>query len=125
MQDNRRISARHQTLGMMSNIFDGNSAVLGIVEDISRDGICISKIPIPFAVNLQNCLAIINSPRRDFHMALHACWKRSTDRGMYRMIGFQVPEPPESWLRFVDSIENDAGVQDPYNILMVSTADEN
>jgi len=107
----------------MSRIFAGDSEAIGIVEDISQEGLCLSKIPASFADTIQTCFALVNNPRQDVYMACKACWKQSTDNGMYRMIGFQIQEPPDSWVRFIENIEDDACKQDPYAAMVIRNSE--
>ena len=124
METNRRVSERHLTLGLMSNIFDGRSAVLGVVEDISHAGIRISNIPASFEDNVLTCYTVVNGPRRDFHLALQPRWVQFTNRGMYKMIGFQIQEPPPSWTGFIDSIESNSCAEDPFCALVAGSTAE-
>jgi len=104
METNRRLSGRQQTLGLMSSVFDGRSAVLGVVEDISPNGLRVSNIPASFEDKVDTCFSVVNGPRRDMHLALHPRWVRSTNRGMYKMIGFEIHDPSTEWTHFVESV---------------------
>ena len=74
MDANRRVTKRHHTLGLMSNVFDGRSAVLGVVEDISQSGLRVSNIPASFQDSVETCYMVVNGPRNDFYLVLHPRW---------------------------------------------------
>ena len=101
MTVNRRIDDRYQAWGLMSNISDGTSAFLGIVEDISPSGVRVSQISANFDDSRQKYASVINGPVDDFRMNLQPRWVHVTNRGMYKMIGFKIRNPPPSWTEFV------------------------
>jgi len=114
METNRRLSNRHNTLGLMSNVFDGRSAVLGVVEDISKTGLRVSNIPSSFEDSVETCYMVVNGPRNDFYLVLHPRWSHSTNRGMYKMMGFQIQNPPGEWEEFLKCVEGATDKSDPF-----------
>ncbi|MDH3328864.1 MAG: hypothetical protein OEM01_06485 [Desulfobulbaceae bacterium] len=108
---NSRNSTRHETLGLMSNISDGKSTFVGVVEDISDTGLRISKVPASFDDTIDKCYSIVNGPNDDFMIALQPRWVQTTNKGMYKMIGFEIENPPANWNGFVESIKED---KDPF-----------
>lgn len=109
MEKNNRSNARHKTLGLMSFISDGKSSVLGIVEDLSVDGLRVAQIPRDFDASVRLCKAVINGPGGDFTVSLKPCWMKETNRGMYKTIGFQIVAPPAGWKEFVKELESGTG----------------
>ena len=109
---NKRSIERHMTMGLMSTVFDGKAAYLGIVEDISTKGICVSQVPAVFDDTADKCFTVVKGSIRDFKVFLHPCWARATNRGMYKIIGFRIEEPSESWEKFVENITTESG---PFN----------
>lgn len=122
METNRRLATRHNTLGLMSNVFDGRSAVLGVVEDISRTGLRVSNIPSSFKDSVETCYMVVNGPRNDFYLVLQPRWSHSTNRGMYKMMGFQIQDPPVEWEKFLSCVEGTREESDPFTA-MVSCED--
>lgn len=106
MDENKRSSPRHKTLGLMSFISDGKSSVLGVVEDLSANGLRVAQIPRDFDAAVQHCKGVITSPNGDFSVTLKPCWVKETNRGMYKTIGFQIIDPPAGWTTFVAELEN-------------------
>ncbi|MDW7771287.1 MAG: PilZ domain-containing protein [Desulfobulbaceae bacterium] len=102
---NRRICSRYETIGIMSKISDGESTFVGVVADISINGLRISHIPAPFNDMVEKCYSIVNGPANDFVLALHPRWMQITNNGMYKMIGFKIEDPPANWTAFVVSIK--------------------
>lgn len=90
----------------MSFISDGKSSVLGIVEDLSANGLRIGQVPMDFDDTRPTCKAVINSPSGDFTIILKPRWVKETLPGMYKTIGFQIENPPEDWTRFVKELES-------------------
>lgn len=109
MITNRRAAARLEGAGLMTNIFDGRSAVLGVVDDVSRNGMRVSTIPPSFAESVETCYAVVNGAWQDFHLALHPRWVHAVPLGTYTMIGFQIQDPPADWTRFIERMENKQG----------------
>ena len=115
---NKRSSERHVTMGLMSTVSDGKSAYLGVVEDISATGVCVSQIPAVFDDTAEQCFTVVKGPSRDFKVVLHPCWAKATNRGMYKVIGFRIEEPSESWKQFVENITTETG---PFNVIAPNT----
>lgn len=109
MQANRREAVRLESVGLMTSIFDGRSAVLGVVEDVSRRGLRVSTIPAVFDESVETCYAVVNGTWQDFHLALQPRWVRPVHRGMYKMIGFEIQHPPLGWTQYVERMEHDQG----------------
>ncbi|GBE52146.1 hypothetical protein BMS3Bbin14_00604 [bacterium BMS3Bbin14] len=101
MKTNRRNSKRHQTMALMSNIYDGRDSFLGVVEDVSTTGLRVAKIPARFDDSKGKCVSLINGLVGDIKITMQPCWVRATNRGMYKMIGFKIPDPPPEWTKFV------------------------
>jgi len=111
---NKRSSERHMTMGLMSTVSDGKAAYLGVVEDISATGVCVSQVPAVFDDTAEQCFTVLKGPSRDFKVILHPCWARATNRGMYKVIGFRIEEPSESWERFVEKVTAETA---PFNVM--------
>lgn len=121
ISSNCRATDRHQTIGMMSNLFDGKSKVLGVVEDVSLGGLCVSNIPSTFEDKAEVCLSVVNGPHRDFHLSLQPRWVMPTNRGMYKMIGFAILEPPTDWQLFVEKMVDDRCNRDSFYDMVTPT----
>ena len=104
MKTNRRAAERLESMGLMTHLFDGRSAVLGVVEDVSPGGLRVSTIPAVFAESVPTCYAVVNGAWQDFHLALHPRWVVSAPRGMYKMIGFQIEQPSVEWTHFIETM---------------------
>ena len=113
--NNKRSSERHMTMGIMSTVSDGKAAYLGVVEDISATGVCVSQVPSVFDDTADQCFTVVRGSGRDYKVMLHPCWARATNRGMYKVIGFQVEDPSESWKKFVARINTE---EDPLHNMM-------
>jgi hypothetical protein len=107
MSENRRKCERYKTSGLESNISDGKSAFLVVVEDISKTGVGVSEIPADFDDTVHKCLAVINAPLEDFKLDLNPKWVRSAGNGKYKKIGFQINNPSAEWVKFVEQIKGD------------------
>lgn len=108
MDTNKRFNDRHSTLGLMSSVSDGKHAFMGIVEDISTTGLRLSQIPADFDDKVDHCFTVVKGPVRDFKVFLRPCWTRTTNHGMYKDIGFQIEDPPQSWNHFVERLANES-----------------
>lgn len=109
MQANRRTAERMESVGLMTNLFDGRSGVLGLVEDISRGGLRVSAIPRAFEDGVETCYAVVNGGWRDFHLALRPRWAEPAPRGrgVYKRVGFQILHPPIAWMNFIKEKEDE------------------
>lgn len=107
MSENRRKCERYKASGLESNISDGKSAFLVVVEDISKTGVGVSEIPADFDDTVHKCLAVINAPLEDFKLDLHPKWVHSAGNGKYKKIGFQIDNPSAEWVKFVEQIQGD------------------
>ncbi len=101
MNANRRKGERHPTMALLSNIHDGRDLFLGVVEDISTTGLRVANIPAHFDDSVEQCVTLINGLAGDVKVTLRPCWVRATNRGMYKMIGFKIIDPPPEWTKFV------------------------
>lgn len=101
MNANRRNSERHPAMALMSNIYDGRDLFLGIVEDISATGLRVAKIPARFDDSAGQCVTLINGLAGDVKITMQPRWVQATNRGMYKMVGFKIPDPPPEWTDFV------------------------
>ena len=119
VEENNRNSIRHKTLGLMSNISDGKSTFVGVVEDISPGGLRISKVPASFDDTVERCYSIVNGPENDFAIAILPRWMQTTNKGMYKMIGFEIENPPADWTAFVEGVKENSG---PFRFLMSDRA---
>ena len=84
MDDDRRNFKRHQALGLKSNISDGNSAFLVVVEDLSKTGVGLSQVPAKFDETVKKCLAVVNGPHNDFKLDLNPRWVQLSEKGKHK-----------------------------------------
>lgn len=70
MGDERRKHKRFETPGLKTNISDGNSAFVVVVDDVSKKGVGVSEIPPGFDETVNRCLAVVNAPHQDFELTL-------------------------------------------------------
>lgn len=103
MQTDRRHNARQATdlMGLMSSMWDGKFACLGVVEDVSARGIRISQVPSHFDVHAHQCVSIVHGPCHDLHITLRPCWRSETKKAMYQLIGFRIVTPTVHWAKFI------------------------
>ncbi len=101
MEANRRVAERLATMGLMSSIWDGKSACIGVIEDVSATGLRVSQIPLHFGYRAEKYTSIVHGPNRDYKIQLQPCWKVETNSGMYKMIGFRIDNPSTPWKEFV------------------------
>lgn len=104
---NKRSSERHETMGLMSTVSDGKDEVLGVVEDVSEAGFCLSKVPAAFDDTVEHCVTVIKGPIYDLTIRMRPCWARITHGGMYKVIGFQVDKQTTSWKSFIEHITSE------------------
>jgi len=114
----KRSCERHMTMGLMSTVSDGKAAYLGVVEDISLSGMCLSQVPSVFDDTAEHCFTVVKGASRDYKIVLRPCWARATNRGMYKVIGFQIEEPSELWRKFVERIASES---DPLHTLFTGS----
>ncbi|HBI16127.1 MAG TPA: hypothetical protein DDY20_11540 [Desulfobulbaceae bacterium] len=106
---NERASPRLKILGLMAVISDGKSKYLGVVEDLSAKGLRLTQVPADFNESGGCCSAVVNSPTGDVHMSLHPCWIRTTNKGMYKTIGFKIHNPPPGWQGLIEELAQNDG----------------
>lgn len=102
-------SKRLKSLGLMTVISDGTSSYFGVVEEISEKGLRLAQIPTDFDEKKGECKAVILSPAGDLKISLMPCWVKSTNKGMYKSVGFQIRNPPADWQGFINNMEKEAG----------------
>ena len=117
MDTNKRSSERLMTMGLMSTVSDGKAAYLGVVEDISESGVCLSQVPAVFDDTVEHCFTVVKGPSSDYKFLLRPRWARATNRGMYKVIGFQIEAPSKSWKKFVERVNTDFN---PFHVLAES-----
>lgn len=104
-----RQDERHKTLALMAVVSDGNSKYIGIVEELSENGLRLTQVPTDFDNTSGMCTAVVQSPTGDLNISMHPCWVKSTNKGMYKTIGFQIQNPPEGWQEFIRELEKESG----------------
>ena len=104
-----RKDSRHRTQGVMAVISDGKSTYIGVVEEISASGLRLTQVPTEFDDSAGECKAVIQSPSGDQKFSLHPCWVKSTNRGMYKTVGFKIENPPTGWQDFIKELEKESG----------------
>ncbi len=109
---NRRACERHATMGLMSSMWNGKSACIGVIEDVSVTGIRICQIPSHFDEHSRKCFSIVHGPLQDFKLMLKAKWRSETKKEMYQMIGFQVVNPTVNWKKFLAVALASSGVNE-------------
>lgn len=109
MNTNKRIDERQMTMGLMSTVSDGNASYLGVVEDVSATGLRLSQVPAVFDDTAEHCLSVVKGPDSDLKILMRPCWAKATNRGMYKVIGFEIEDPSTPWKEFVDNVTSEAG----------------
>lgn len=104
----KRSCERHVTMGLMSTVFDGKDSYIGVIEDISNTGVCLSQVPAVFDDTADHCYTVLKGGGGEFKVMLHPCWARATNRGMYKIIGFAVEDPPQAWRKFVERLATES-----------------
>lgn len=117
----KRENERHQTLGLMLKISDGTTDAIGVVEDISYSGLCVSQVPQIFDESVATCFAVVKGPEADLRVALITKWFKSTNNGMYKKIGFEIKDPPPGWTKFVNEL---ACETNPLYCMLLAGTDE-
>jgi hypothetical protein len=110
MQMNRRVSKRQATMGLLSSMWDGKSVCIGVVEDISANGILVSQIPAHFDEDFHECFSIVHGPLQDLIVMVLPSWKADTKKEMYQLIGFEIVKPPANWEQFVSVTLETTGI---------------
>ncbi|MDD3814572.1 MAG: hypothetical protein PHZ02_07990 [Desulfocapsaceae bacterium] len=112
MHTNRRTSKRHATPGLISSIWNGESACIGTIEDVSTTGLRVSQIPSHFNEQSRKCFMIVHGPLQDFKLMLQSTWKSETKKEKAQMIGFKVVHPTLNWKNFLAVTLATIGVSD-------------
>lgn len=107
MDDDRRKCKRYQVDGLSSNVSDGSSAFLVVVEDLSKNGVGLSQVPTNFDETVKKCLAVVNTPHNDFKLDLNPRWIQVSEKGKHKKIGFEIENPSSEWIEFVESFNVD------------------
>jgi hypothetical protein len=82
-------------------MWNGKSACIGVVEDVSATGILVSQIPSHYDEHSQKFFTIVHGPLQDFKLKLQAQWRSETKKEMYQMIGFKIVNPTLKWKKFL------------------------
>lgn len=105
----QRTDSRHRTFSLMAVVSDGKSRYFGVVEDLSENGLRLTQVPAEFDDAAGTCSAVVHSPTGDVNVSLHPCWIQSTNRGMYKTIGFRIHEATEGWQAMIEELESENG----------------
>lgn len=106
---------RQRTVALISIISDGKSKFIGIVDEISRNGLRLTQIPARFDESIGKCTAIVLGPNGDVEILIHPCWVKLTTGGMYKTIGCKIYTPPVWWQEFIRELEENPG---PFSYLL-------
>lgn len=111
-KERKRGAIRHKLLGMMAVISDGKKQFFGVVEDLSRHGLRLAQVAANFDEFADNCSAVVQSPTGDVQVSLVLCWFHTTNRGMYKTLGFKIQTPPAGWQQMIEELEKNDGKLD-------------
>ncbi len=93
---------------MTATMSDGNFIFEGSVENISRTGFKMTDIPAKFDPESSDCTAVISSKTKNYKFSVRPTW--STEKGIYKVVGFEILSPPAEWLAFLDELDPDGKV---------------
>lgn len=93
---------------MTATMSDGNFVFEGSVENISRTGFKMTDIPSKFNPESSECTAVISSKMKNYKFAIKPSW--STEKGIYKVVGFEIISPPAEWIAFLDVLDPEGKV---------------
>ena len=119
--ENERGADRHNTTGLMALISDGKKTYYGVVDDVSQSGLQLSQVSPDLDDSASQYSVVIQSPTGDVKVSMHPCWMRTSQKGMYRTIGFKVENPPAGWQKLITELEREGS---NLSFLVVDDEDE-
>ncbi|MBU0680145.1 MAG: hypothetical protein KKD73_01865 [Proteobacteria bacterium] len=88
---------------MTATMSDGNFVFEGSVENISRTGFKMTDIPSKFNPESSACTAVLSSKTKNYKFSIKPTW--STEKGIYKVVGFEIVSPPAEWIAFLDVLD--------------------
>lgn len=88
--------------GYVCEIADGNMVMSGNVDDVSLEGVKISKLPVGFTAARKPYVAILSGNNKYFKILLRPCWSKKEEEGVHFMdVGFKIIDAPWEWNEFI------------------------
>ncbi len=104
----KRMGARCRTVALMAVVSDGKFKYhFCLVDELSLDGIRLSKIPADFDEKNGKNRAVVLAPSSEIQISIRPCWVQTTTRGLYKTVGYQIYTPSTDWQKFVKELEED------------------
>jgi hypothetical protein len=82
---------------------DGDGFFQGMVQDVSRFGICIKNLPQRINDKAKKIIIVVTGNGRTFKMRARPCWGTLDNRE--KSVGAELINPPWDWTDFVASLE--------------------
>lgn len=83
---------------------DGAGFFHGEIADASRNGICLTEIPVKLDENSKKMTLVVNGSGKNFKMIVTPRWYTATDR-LSKSVGVEIVDPPPEWTEFIMSLE--------------------
>lgn len=93
---------------MTATMSDGNFVFEGSVENISRTGFKVTEIPGKFNTDSTECTAVLSSRGKNYKFSIRPTW--STEKGIYKVVGFEILSAPAEWIALLDELDPDGKV---------------
>jgi hypothetical protein len=82
---------------------DGDGFFQGMVQDVSRFGVCIKNLPQRINDKAKRIIIVVSGDGRNFKMLARPCW--GTLKDSEKSLGAELLNPPWGWTAFVASLE--------------------
>ncbi|MEE4241113.1 MAG: hypothetical protein V2I36_06580 [Desulfopila sp.] len=98
-----RVYQRIEIDGLKADISDGKGFFPGVVNDVSRFGVCMVDLPSRFDEKAMRMTAVISGRNKNFKILVRPKW--SGLAGTRKMVGFEIINTPFDWTDFVMQLE--------------------
>jgi hypothetical protein len=97
---------KYPRMGMSNlsvDVADGAGIFLGMVSDISRNGLSMTDLPKRLNGSVIKMTIVVSAQGRRFKMNVSPRWY--SDEGSTKSVGAEVFNPPPNWIEFVTNVE--------------------
>ncbi|BHH83513.1 PilZ domain-containing protein [Desulforhopalus sp. 52FAK] len=96
---NRRISQRIEVQNVVANLSNAKDSFAATVNDVSRDGILLSDIPISIQDKSEQLSIVVSANNTDYKMVVIPKWINEINS--QKRMGLEIIDAPLDWVLFV------------------------
>ncbi len=87
--------------GFLGDIADGKQVLVGVVSNVSSNGIKMSKVPYSFSAEKKHYVAVISGNNKHFRVCIQPRWFQKDEQTNSMDVGFKIIDSSWEWSEFI------------------------